>query len=334
MALAKFVDIESIRWRPPLAILAVSTFFVFLAVELFELPKNMMFWRELQNAGHFPVFGMLAILIIWLSKKYLAIKNQYLIINYILAIGIASILGLLLEIYQYFGPRDADWGDLVRDIAGAAAFCFVYLAYDRSLISRSVGMSKLIKPLLISLAFAMLIGASMPLIDLGKSYLQRNKSFPVICDFDESWQTEFVIAQGAGLEYVSVPDDWPGEHEGRVGKLTFFQSRYPGIVFREPVRDWTRYNTLCFDIYSELSEPFNLLVRVDDKHHNKSYSDRYNGQLEIGPGLNKIRIPFDQIRRGPRSREMDMANVSLIVLFVANPERSFSIYLDNIKLEN
>ena len=106
---------------------------IFAAIYLlfdFHLPESTKFWRELQNLGHVPLFGMLSIALIILLEKIAERISRSRIFLYLAAFITTVFLGAATELIQYFTPRDADVSDWIFDIIGAALFLGFYLTFD------------------------------------------------------------------------------------------------------------------------------------------------------------------------------------------------------------
>ena len=88
-----------------------------------------------------------------------------------------------------------------------------------------------------------------------------------------------------------------------------------------------------FTVVSDLDRPLRLVVRVHDRAHDQRFADRFNRSLVILPGLNRVAIPIDEIRRAPDRREMDLRYVRGIVLFAYRLTEPTHVYLGALRLE-
>jgi hypothetical protein len=143
-----------------------------------------------------------------------------------------------------------------------------------------------------------------------------------------------VSAKDAELERMPPPAAWARPPGGLVGHLTFSPGKYPGLAIVEPAPDWSGYDRLVFEAYSERADPVQLVLRIHDIHHNNAFRDRYNHPVTIAPGRNRVVIPLADVRAAPEGREMDLTAIRGLALFALSPPVPFSLYLDAFRLEH
>ena len=105
------------------------------------------------------------------------------------------------------------------------------------------------------------------------------------------------------------------------------------IVFKEPYPDWSDYSVLILELFHAGEGWIELGLRIDDQHHSRQLTDRYNRHLTLAPGVNRFRIPLDEVLRGPAERELDLQRIERIVLFPVDPVGGFELFLAPIRLE-
>ena len=108
---------------------------------------------------------------------------------------------------------------------------------------------------------------------------------------------------------------------------------YPGVAFIHFSKNWSGRNFLAFDIINPAPESLSLILRLDDRDA-PPYQDRYNGKLEIKPGLNSFKIPFNEFVTTGTQRKLRTDNISSVLLFLDNPEIKHTLYFDNFRLLN
>jgi len=297
------------------------------------LPGNTRIWKAVGDAGHIPLFGLMSLAFLGLS--YIFFKNKFKTIwpHYLVALIATTIMGALSEIMQINTNRDADVNDFLRDVGGAIVFLSLYILYDRKLIEMR---RKWGKKFILGAGGILLLSLIASTFTLGlviKAYLERNRAFPTICDFEQGWQKRFLVLRNAELKLVPPPPKWQEASQGHVGRVIFNHAIYPGFHIKEPSPDWRKYSTLAFEVYSELDTAVNLNIRIEDRQHHGLYQDRYNSVIRINPGVNRIRIPLEKVQNGPKLRKMDMTTIRAIGLFATNPPVPFTLYLDDFRLE-
>ena len=118
-----------------------------------------------------------------------------------------------------------------------------------------------------------------------------------------------------------------------MARIAFEPAEYSGWGIQGPFPDWSGHRELAFEVYSELSEPVRMTLRIHDRSHNQEYRDRYNREFVIQPGSTQIRVPLGQVKGAPAGRQMDLAAIDGIGMFIVRPERSFVLYFDGFRLE-
>lgn len=299
---------------------------------LFDLPDNTHIWNEIQNTGHTPLFGVIALLLLGISTRLLGERIRNRRTHYAIAFIGACLLGAITEFAQIIGPRDADLGDLLRDVAGAISFLGLFMFFDSGFKKSRHQISDQFRKKVLILSILVTLGSLVPLTLSSTAYLQRNSAFPLLCDFDSYWGKRFLITESARLKIVPPPEGMNAAR-GKVGQLALRAGEYPGFGILEPYSDWGAYKTLEFNIYSPLDSTVNIHIRVEDFHHDGDFTDRFNRTLSIVPGENHISISLLDIQVAPRGREMDMSAIAAIHFFAVDLRQRLTLYFDNVHLQ-
>jgi len=297
-------------------LLLVALFVVVATLLFMRLPVPPTYaGRTIENAGHMPVFFLVTMGLLIVMRSDFKFEGLRL---YALAGLIGASLGFLSEVIQQPLARDASWEDVFSDAVGATCALAVHALFDRrSQITRATWVGALV----VALACAAFYVA--PLVRMSVAYVHRNGQFPVIADYrspvDQLWTV------GYGVER-SI--------EGDALEVVFVRGRFPGIRLNEPVGNWSAYRTLLIDVENPDTEKLGLTVRIHDRGHGESYSDRYNRRFELGPGERRtLRVDLGEVARAPKGRLMNMRHISDIRLFRdetggANRMRIFSLRLE------
>jgi len=287
-----------------IAVLAGAAILLCAVLVFGEPPEQTLFWGAVFDGGHPPMFGGFALLVLILLSRWRG-KGIGL---YLLAFAASLGLGIASELLQALWSTDANPGDVLRDAIGIAAFLLCYAAFDWK--RRRTG--------LLLIAGAIFFSAYIPIIATFRAYVKRDAAFPVIFNFDASWQEPFLQTNLCSV----LPH----------GRLIFRPGEYPGISIEEPYPDWNGWDRLIFRVSSALARPVSLVVRIDDIHHNNEYGDRFNRAFTIAPGDNAIAIPIADIGAAPRIRKFDLAHVRRILLFVPAPMESLTLEVSALRL--
>jgi len=314
----------------PTAILALIVF-VFI-LENLEPPANTLLWGEIFNAGHTPLFGAIALVFLALSitvfKKYFKSRLWHYVISFILT----AAAGIISELVQIFGPRDADPVDFVRDIIGAVVFLGLYLTFDtKALTAFKTEFLKKLPRIRLFLSVLFVLSFTSVFLVAG-AYFQRNYIFPEICTFDTCGLSYFIKASNAELNLTSPPPEWKNHHDGRVARVTYQKATYPDFEINEPFPNWTGFESLVFEVFSPVDTIINLTLRIEDARHNNRFDDRFTRTFEVRPGLNEIKVPLDSVAAAPAGRSMDLKAVYALHLHAYKIEKPLTVYLDNFRL--
>lgn len=314
-------------------LLAIAFLSGLAIVTLVQLPANSLLWREIQNTGHSFAFGMLALVAFFLLRTTGLNKGDKPASAYLGAFALCLATGIAVELVQFRIGRDADILDVLRNGIGSISFLGIYAAFDPKLAKYRKKKRGLFRGALVTGSLLLLLAGLLPLIGLSASYLQRDRAFPVLIDFDADWNRSFISTQDSRLQLVPAPPSWQQTGNKRAGLITLYPAQYPGLALHDPVGDWTGYSYLSFHIYSENPQEYTLTLRIHDRQHNWRYEDRFNTRLSIQAGDNLFHIPLEKIRSAPKGREMDMTAISNMTLFAVEPEHPLQFYLSNVRLE-
>lgn len=314
------------------------TLVVLVVLHTVSLPSHNRLWREVANFGHIPLFGLLAVTVLHLSKTLLNTKFKNQFQHWLLALIVVTVIGGLSEFVQIAGPRDADWGDLLRDIMGALIFLgFAATMSAKRFPTLGTVLTTKSKWVVYFATSVLLFVTLTPLFYWSVAFFNRSQQFPLLCGFESFWEYGFVGSNSGRVEFVEAPSGWESsngdkEETARVGRVRFDQIKYAGFFISEPYPDFSGHDTLSIELFSSQDSAIALTVRIDDRSHNYKFNDRYNRKFIIRPGMNKILIPCDDIRYAPANRNMDMTAIASIHIFSAKPAESFVLFFDNLQL--
>lgn len=271
--------------------------------------------RTLEDAGHTPLFFLVTLSVIFAMRDHPRFAGVRL---YALAGFVGVGTGLLSELIQKPLARDASWEDAAADAVGAVLALALYALFDPRTKLR--GWQRLSA---LAIAVSCIAIFFAPIVRMTRAYVHRNGQFPVIADFHSRIELYWTLSIGVNREIV---DD--------ALEVDLAADVFPGVSFFEPVPDWRAYRTLIIDVSNPDTEPLTLGVRVHDGKHRNAFNDRFNTHFDVAPSERRtLRIPLEDIRKGPRQRFMDMAHISDITLFRRGKPGSRHLRIYSVRLE-
>jgi hypothetical protein len=319
------------RRRLVISLLIVTA--IVLAVLFGQLPGDSLLWRELQNSGHIPLFGVLALATLCVLREVSTAARDRPLVEYLAAGFISLVAGIAIEFGQLLTHRDPASADVMRDLAGIVVALGIYAAFDPRMEPVWGKQHGGLRTASVALACLLLLGSLLPLAQLAIACMQREQAFPVIIDFTARWSKPFIQLNHAVLTQVTPPEAWTSAPGPRMARLTLYPAQYPGVAIVEPSPDWAAFETLTFAVYSRESQPVDLVLRVHDKLHNQTLSDRFNQRLTLAQGENRFRIPLAAIQNAPADRGMELSRITELILFATDIVDPVDLYLDKMRLE-
>ncbi|MGB5106385.1 MAG: VanZ family protein [Candidatus Zixiibacteriota bacterium] len=297
-----------------------------------NIPTQSRLWREVTNAGHAPLFGVLSIAMLVFANSLMRRSTEP--FHYYLAAGIvSSFLGALTEFIQYFTPRDASVLDMIYNELGITAFLLLAATFDSRMQKYPSFRNFAGRNVIRATALIILAGAFISFATIALAHAHRKVQFPVICDFDSYLDRNFVVGANARIEFVDPPISWAGNKSPGAAKWSSDGKRLSAFTIQYPYPIWTGYQKFSLEIFSEAEKELLVFLRINDVSHNFEFDDRYNKELTIAPGVNRFVIPILEIEETPGGRQMDLTSIASIILFTSGGQEPHAIFVDNIRLE-
>lgn len=280
---------------------------------------NWLWLRTLHDFAHGPVFGAIAIVLLMAQRHR---SRGDVRTHYPVAIAASVFLGGATELIQWFTHRDPSWNDFCTDVIGVATFVSCYALFD----SRITHLRRALMPLA-AIALSVML---WPVVVTAHAYYERSHAFPLIFDLNRGIGMYFITTRLVHTRIETMPAPWSSESALRVD---FLPGKWQGIELREPPSDWRECDELLVDLVNPTSETLRVVVRVDDEQHNWKYADRYNGNFDIAPNSRVgLRIPIEEIRTAPKTRELDLSRVARVVVFRRRDSQAPSMYVSRMEL--
>jgi VanZ family protein len=309
-------------WR--FGLVAALLLFLFFG----DAPASSRFWNAFLDAGHTALFGVIALVVYyWVASRR---RGASALSNGLAAFAITVILGALTEVLQTFQARgDPSVTDLLRDAAGAGAFLLI--AWVVSTWRKHWTSARLAA---VVVAVVLLASAGWTLMRTTACYAARDNAYPTLFNLDGSWWESEFLDLGQNRLTPGVRTMPGGERQDvRLSRLDLAPGRYSGITFDEPYPDWRGRDALALTIVSDLDQALPMAIRVHDASHDQRLRDRFNRSFNIVPGVNRLRIPLEDIRNAPDRRKMDMARIRGVILFAFDLKKPASLFVGPLRLE-
>jgi VanZ family protein len=327
---------ESRRRRSPRDLALIGAL-VLLAAVLFWLPtlhvlaSHSRLRTAANNSAHLPLFGLMALVLLALSVTVFRARFSNRATHYWVAFCAATVLAGGTELVQFFGPRDADLNDVALDLLGAGVALGVVATFDRRLAGLRIQRPWFKRAIRFGAA-VVLVSVFVPVLLWAEAYRQRNERFPTLCGFDTYWESKFLINNDSEFTLTDPPSRWNPPGGGKVGRWFGQGGAYPSLGLREPCPDWRGYESLRISLYSIEDDPVRISITICDERHIRKFSDRFTGSYVLEQGVNEIEIDLDDVRRSPKTREMDMATITEVTIYSRNPVRPFTVFVDDMRL--
>ena len=279
---------------------------------------------EVSNFGHLPLFGVAALVILWmLGGRTWPVRDRR---KYVVSFAAALGLGVVTEFVQLYTPeRYFEFQDIVYDALGA--FTFLAFAYPFSGLPKRKALGW--KAACAGMIAIAAVPVAMTVLDVRR----MEDAFPLLGSFETS--IEMDRWEAAECRVHRVKDH--ASYGVYALKARLAPGEFPGISMRWLEGDWREYDELCFDAFLDGDSPLAVTVRIHDEIHGRSevqsYSDRFNRRFVLHPGAQRIRIDLDEVRKAPQGREMDMSRVTNICVFAYRLGEERVVYFDRFRLE-
>jgi VanZ family protein len=266
------------------------------------------FVEAVTDAGHFPAFFLLALLIFAaLSRSGLPPAQR------ICATLIPALLfAFLIEVIQPLVGRNGEMSDFYRGSLGAL---FAALAVALWRLPRSSTRVLLLTLHILSFLFLLLI-FSLPAYGEFRALQWRSANFPLLGCFTDNHELRLWRPIGAATKRAIAPAASDNRECGTLSVQTKNGDvSYPGASYDAGGFDWSPFTVLLFTVCISDSK-LALGLRVDDDKDCGEFEDRFNQSLAIERGCTAVKIPVQDLRVGPKNRELNLHSIRRLLIFV------------------
>lgn len=300
-----------------------------------SLPDDLLWQRVLEDAGHGPVFGGLAIVLLWLQSPR-ADQRVRAVSQYRQAFLVAVIAGIATELLQGFLPaRNVSPRDVLHDAAGAALGLALFWVLERWLARRE-GSSRVAMhgAIVTALVLATSLVLAWQPLQCARAYAERARGWPTLLPLDSVAEAAFVRFHAAVASRGLLPAAYARAGDPESMRLEYVAGVRPGVQLLEPVADWRDYQQLVIDVTNPTPQPLRVVLRILDAGHDWTHEDRFN-QLLVLPARKRVevRIALEAVAASPRGRRMDMSAIANVMLVTRKPREAGEFYITRVWLE-
>ena len=193
---------------------------------------------------HGPGFALIAITVFCYLQSQRASTG-----NYLLAAFIAMGIGLISEIAQIPGSRNAQLEDLIVNSIGIFGVLGLAGSFDKQLRSKIGNLARLSLSAAASIALTITIA---PTIWYSYALVSQKQAFPALLEFEHRWERATFNQPGSqSPNLVDMPAGWPSDgttiaHAEEAGQWGIFLSLHPLLDRQELLARSGRYPVLNY----------------------------------------------------------------------------------------
>lgn len=244
--------------------------------------------------------------------------------KFLIALAIATTIGILSELAQRLSGGTADIADVYRDLSGATTMLIALLFFSASR-SAERGSPKRFAFQILGSAIAVVV--TLPLVFWTSALLFERSRHPVVMDFDSRYSRYRFIPINA--EVTLVRD--PAERDTKLAELTLSKRGRSGLAIQTAKYDWSNESMLVFSAEVVEGATANLTIHVNDGTNIGHFVDTDAGSVTLLDGRREYRIPLlSTIREAGRGDEL--ANIRQLVILARDKQAGARLRLDDIRL--
>ncbi len=272
------------------------------------------------DLGHILSFSIWSYLLLisweWISKRSFLIQS-------ILVLSFALVLGVLIELIQINISRTFSGVDIFNDLTGSLIALVFFNASHRKI------SSIILRLLQFTVAFLILL-AIFPLARASIDEYFSMKKFPILSDFE----TPFEIERWSGKTKLKINNDIVRNGKSSL-RVQLSTTKYSGTSLKYFPNDWRNFSTLQFSVFNTSFDPLKIHCKVYDMLHTVNgytFDDMFNREFMLTHGWNDIKIRINIIANAPVKRKMNLSNIRSFGIFVVRLSQPKVIYIDDVRL--
>lgn len=280
--------------------------------------------EDLIHSLHGPGFAGVAIFTFAALESY-----RGTLANYIYAAAISLAIGVLSEIAQIPGPRDASFRDLFVDSIAIFGGLGVIAIFDRELNSLIETKTRLLVASADMIALAISI---TPTMWYGYVIVEQYRSVPSLLSFEHRWESA-IFGQGYDRkpELIRKPSNW--QSPGNTIAYTKEAGRWRSLVQITPYPDWTEYQKFSFIASTSDGETHRIAISIRDIPPEDVRRNRYHKQIDVNGEPVKYEFLLADVVKNRGDHPVDISHVGAVVLSAVGPDNDVALFIDNFRLE-
>jgi hypothetical protein len=274
------------------------------------------------NLGHILAFALWTYLFLrfWPPAEPWSWQRQWLV-----GMGMAAALGIAIEIAQSFIGREAEIGDVIKDLTGCALTLAFWTRFRRQMPRKRLFWVQI--PVLILLLIQIL-----PFLRAVTDEAAAWGQFPALGTFESPLELD----RWQGSAQLSIDRKVKSQGEASL-KIDMDTEQYSGASLHYCPHDWRGFAHLKFRVFNPSMEPLKMTCSVTDYHHHRNgyqYDDRFNQRLLIQPGWNQFVMDMQKIENAPNGRKLNLTEINGFGIFATRLPTPRTVYLDDLRLSD
>ncbi|MGI9202189.1 MAG: VanZ family protein [Woeseiaceae bacterium] len=272
----------------------------------------------IRNSLHFILFAIVA------AAAY-ALVSLGPTSKFVIALAIATTIGILSELAQRWSGGAADITDVYRDLSGAATMLIALLFLSAS---RSAERGSLKRFALGTIAAGVALIVTLPLVYWTGALLFERSQHPVVLDFDSRYSRYRYFPINAEVTLVSVP----AHRDTMLAELLLSKRGRSGLAIQTAKYDWSNESMLVFSAEVVEGSTAKLTIHINDGTNLGNFTDTDSGSITLADGRQEYRIPVLSTI-GEAGRGDELTNIRQLVILARDKQAGARLRLDSIRLE-
>lgn len=245
--------------------------------------------------------------------------------RYYIAAGIGTAGALIAEAAQIPGARDAQFVDLLVDLAGIAGMLLLLAALAKQ---ADTGWPK---TLALPLGVGLLLLVSIQSIGISHALVRQHLLHPQIITFDSGWERRLIAEDDRQTaKFVDAPANWT-EANRNIYRADE-QTRWGIFLKLDPFPNWSDYTALSFVAASADGAPLEIAINIWDLTGAEDLG-RENATVLVTSEPRRYRVSFETLNIVNGYRALDRRRIESLVFSAATPGRNRTLLIDDIRLE-